>query len=93
MATKRWKIKEPAPAEIIERLSKEVKVNPVIANLLWQRGVTNYDEAKLFFRPQLEHLHDPFLMKDMDKAIARIEKAIQNKEKYGFNAQVKSKTS
>ena len=78
---KRWKIKSSAPAEIADRLVKEVKVSPVIANLLWQRGVNTYDEAKLFFRPQLEHLHDPFLMKDMDKAIARIEKAIKNKEK------------
>jgi len=81
VATKRWKIKPSAPAEILERLIKDVKVNPVIANLLWQRGVATYDEAKLFFRPQLEHLHDPFLMKDMDKAIARIEKAIKNGEK------------
>ena len=74
--TKRWKIKESAPAKIAEHLTKEVKVSPVVANLLYQRGITTYDEAKLFFRPQLEHLHDPFLMKDMDKAIARIEKAI-----------------
>jgi len=78
---KRWKIKQAAPAEIAERLIKEVKVSSVIANLLYQRGVTTYDEAKLFFRPQLEHLHDPFLMKDMDKAIARIEKAISSGEK------------
>lgn len=80
MANKRWKIKESAPSEVIERLTKDVKVSPVIANLLWQRGVNTYDEAKLFFRPQLEHLHDPFRMKDMDKAIARIEHAIKNKE-------------
>lgn len=79
--TKRWKIKDAAPAEIAERLVKEVKVSPVIANLLYQRGVTTYDEAKLFFRPLLEHLHDPFLMKDMDKAIARLEKAISSGEK------------
>ena len=79
--TKRWKIKEPAPAEIVERLTKEVKVSPVIANLLYHRGITNYDEAKLFFRPQLEQLHDPFLMKDMDKAIVRIERAIKDGEK------------
>ena len=79
--TKRWKIKEPAPAEIVERLTKDVKVSLVIANLLYHRGITNYDEAKLFFRPQLEHLHDPFLMKDMDKAIVRIEKAIKDGEK------------
>lgn len=81
MATKRWKIKPSAPANVIEHLTKEVKVNPVIANLLWQRGISTYDEAKLFFRPQLNHLHDPFLMKDMDKAIERIEKAIVSGEK------------
>ena len=79
--TKRWKITKPAPAEVIDRLVQEINVNEVIANLLWQRGVTNFNEAKLFFRPQLEQLHDPFLMKDMDKAIARIEKAISSGEK------------
>lgn len=81
MATKRWKIQPSAPPDVVERLVTDVKVSPIIANLLWQRGINNYEEAKLFFRPQLEHLHDPFLMKDMDKAIARIEKAIKNKEK------------
>lgn len=81
MATKRWKIKQSAPPEVIDCLVKDVKVSPVIANLLWHRGVNTYDEAKLFFRPQLTHLHDPFLMKDMDKAIARIEKAISSGEK------------
>ncbi|HEY4797889.1 MAG TPA: DHH family phosphoesterase, partial [Bacteroidia bacterium] len=78
---KRWKIKEPAPAEVVERLSKEINANSVVANLLYHRGITTYDEAKLFFRPLLEHLHDPFLMKDMDKAVARIEKAISAGEK------------
>jgi single-stranded-DNA-specific exonuclease len=81
VAVKRWKIKPVAPADVIERLVKDVNVSPIIANLLWQRGVTTFDEAKSFFRPQLEQLHDPFLMRDMDKAIARIEKAIKNKEK------------
>lgn len=81
MASKRWKINPSAPAEITERLVKDVKVSPVVASLLWQRGISTYDEAKLFFRPQLDHLHNPFLMKDMDKAIARIEKAIAADEK------------
>ena len=81
MATKRWKIKPPAPTEVSDRLVKDLKVSPVIANLLYQRGIKTYDEAKLFFRPQLDQLHDPFLMKDMDKAIARIEKAISSGEK------------
>lgn len=78
---KRWKIRESAPAEIVERLSKEIHVSSVIANLLYHRGITTYDEAKLFFRPKLEHLHDPFLMADMDKAVGRIEKAISSGEK------------
>ena len=81
MAQKRWKIKGSAPAEIVERLSKDINVSSVIANLLWHRGITTYDEAKLFFRTQLSQLHDPFLMKDMDKAIERIEQAIKNEEK------------
>lgn len=81
MAAKRWKIKPSAPPDVVERLVKDVKVSSIIANLLWQRGIQTYDEAKLFFRPQMDHLHDPFLMKDMDKAIERIEKAIKNKEK------------
>jgi single-stranded-DNA-specific exonuclease len=81
VAYKRWKIKPSAPPEVLECLVKELKVSPVIASLLWQRGVSTYDEAKLFFRPQLAHLHDPFLMKDMDKAIGRIEQAIKNSEK------------
>jgi single-stranded-DNA-specific exonuclease len=77
---KRWKIKESAPAEIVERLAKDINVSSVIANLLWHRGISTYDEAKLFFRPQLAQLHDPFLMKDMNKAIERIEQAIKNNE-------------
>ena len=49
--------------------------------MLVQRGITNYDEAKDFFRPSLDHLHDPFLMKDMDKAVDRLQKAITGGEK------------
>ncbi len=79
--TKRWKVKPSAEKEIAERLAKAINVNPVAANLLIHRGITTFEEAKLFFRPQLEHLHDPFLMKDMDKAIVRIEEAISKGEK------------
>ncbi|NAY91786.1 single-stranded-DNA-specific exonuclease RecJ [Muricauda sp. JGD-17] len=76
----RWTIKPiPAP-EAIKRLSEELKVEPLIAHLLLQRGITNYDEAKRFFRPELTHLHDPFLMKDMQKAVDRIEVAMANGE-------------
>ena len=64
-------------ADIMEKLG----IDKNLATLLVQRGVTTFDEAKTFFRPTLESLHDPFLMKDMDKAVDRIEKAIANKEK------------
>ncbi|NNC33812.1 MAG: single-stranded-DNA-specific exonuclease RecJ [Croceitalea sp.] len=76
----RWTIK-PKPDSIeIERLSKTLKVDKLIAHLLLQRGISTYEEAKLFFRPQLKHLHDPFLMQDMAVAVARIEQAISSGE-------------
>ncbi len=62
-------------------LAKELGVSPVLAQLLIQRGITNFDDAKRFFRPQLTDLHDPFLMKDMDKAVNRLNQAIANKER------------
>jgi single-stranded-DNA-specific exonuclease len=77
---KRWKIKEQGDAETVKRLSAELNISPLLANLLAQRGIRNYDEAKKFFRPSLEDLHDPFLMKDMDKAVERVSRAVQNKE-------------
>ena len=78
---KNWKIKEQGNPAVIEHLSQVLGINKVLANLLTQRGITTFDEAKSFFRPDLAHLHDPFLMKDMDKAIDRIEKALSKKEK------------
>ena len=78
---KRWVLKQQGSPEENEKLSKELNIEPVLANLLVQRGVRTFDQAKAFFRPQLDDLHDPFLMKDMDRAIGRIEKAIQNNER------------
>jgi single-stranded-DNA-specific exonuclease len=78
---KRWSIKSGVDETIVNRLSEELKVDQVLANLLVQRDITSYDEAKKFFRPSLTDLHDPFLMKDMDLAITRLEKAILSKEK------------
>lgn len=78
---KRWVVKQPGEKHHIEHLQKVLGTDEVLATLLVQRGITTYDEAKSFFRPQLEHLHDPFLMKDMDKAIERITKAISGNEK------------
>ena len=78
---KRWVFKKQGDKEAIKNLQKDLGVDFHIANLLAQRGIATFDEAKAFFRPQLSDLHNPFLMKDMDKAIDRIENAITNKEK------------
>lgn len=78
---KNWKIKELGNPVTVEHLSQVLGIDKVLANLLVQRGIKTFDEAKAFFRPDLAHLHDPFLMKDMDKAIDRIDKALKNKEK------------
>ncbi len=79
--SKAWKIKENGHDDIIDKLASELNINHVLATLLFQRGISSYDEAKKFFRPSLEHLHDPFLMKDMEKAVERIDIAITNGEK------------
>jgi len=64
-----------------QTLANELNISPVLAKLLAQRGITTYEEAKKFFRPKLEDLHDPFLMVDMDKAVERLSDALSNKEK------------
>lgn len=72
----RWTLKpKPEPFKV-KQLSEALQVEASIASLLLQRGITTYEEARQFFRPSLNELHDPFLMKDMDKAVARIEKAL-----------------
>jgi single-stranded-DNA-specific exonuclease len=76
-----WKVKEQGDINVIKHLSAALNVNMVIANLLAQRGIRSFNEAKSFFRPLLSDLHDPFLMKDMDKAVARLEKAVKDQEK------------
>ncbi|CAM1361010.1 single-stranded-DNA-specific exonuclease RecJ [Tenacibaculum xiamenense] len=76
----RWKFKPEPNEEEVEKLASELGIDKVLSKLLVQRGIKSFDEAKDFFRPSLENLHDPFLMKDMDVAVERIEKAIQNKE-------------
>jgi single-stranded-DNA-specific exonuclease len=76
----RWVQKE-ADEQIVQHLQDVLKVHPVICRLLAQRGITDFDEAKLFFRPSFDDLHNPFLMKNMVQAVERIEKAIGNGEK------------
>jgi single-stranded-DNA-specific exonuclease len=79
--SKIWKIREKSDPEITSRLAKELNIDTVLANLLIQRNITTFDQAKNFFRPSLDHLYDPFLMPDMEKAVDRIGQAIANKEK------------
>ena len=73
---KRWTVK-PASEETIKKLGEDLKVNPAICRVLALRGVTDYESARLFFRPELSHLHDPFLMKGMKKAVDRINEGIE----------------
>jgi single-stranded-DNA-specific exonuclease len=77
---KRWIIQK-SDQKFVQKLAKDLGVNHIVAHLLVLRGIENFDDAKLFFRPELKHLHDPFLMKNMQVAVDRIEKAIANKEK------------
>tara|TARA_B100000809_G_scaffold4361_1_gene4612 strand:- start:32831 stop:34531 length:1701 start_codon:yes stop_codon:yes gene_type:complete len=76
----RWNLKTAPESNKVEHLSKALGISFPLAKLLVQRGIETYDVAKEFFRPNLEKLHDPFLMKDMDLAVARIETAIANGE-------------
>ncbi|MBX2913926.1 MAG: single-stranded-DNA-specific exonuclease RecJ [Cyclobacteriaceae bacterium] len=78
---KRWQYKStPSPPEL-EALTKAINVNPYLATVLWQRGIRDFDTAKNFFRPSLEHLHDPFLLTDMPQAVERLKQAIDRQEK------------
>ena len=76
----RWTIKPKPEQDAIDQLANALKVDDLVAQLLLQRGISTYEAAKNFFRPELTHLHDPFLMKDMNIAVERIEEAIANNE-------------
>ena len=76
-----WKLREVADRENVSRLSSELGVDPVLAELLVQRGVHTFEQARSFFRPSLDNLHDPFLMTDMDKAVERVHQAVSAGEK------------
>ncbi|MCK5847452.1 MAG: single-stranded-DNA-specific exonuclease RecJ [Bacteroidales bacterium] len=75
---KRWTIKDSVDKDIVNKLSKSLNINKTLSALLVQRGIEDYESAKKFFRPELDELHDPFLMLNMDKAIDRIDTAIAN---------------
>ena len=76
----RWTLKPKPEEEKINELATALQVSKTIATLLLQRGISSFEEARQFFRPSLNDLHDPYLMKDMDKAVARLEQAITNEE-------------
>ena len=76
----RWTLKKDPNPEVVHKLSKELSIDKTLSKLLVQRGINSFEEAKHFFRPTLENLHDPFLMKDMYLAVERIESAIANDE-------------
>ena len=79
----KWNYKSPSPDDVLvaEELSKSMGVNRIVALMLVERGIKTEDEAKAYFRPQLHGLHDPFLMKDMDVAVDRLNSAMGMREK------------
>jgi single-stranded-DNA-specific exonuclease len=78
---KRWVLKTVPSADSIEQLSKEINTNPFLTAILLQRGIKDFSAARDFFRPSLDQLHDPFLMKDMHRAVDRLKLAIDKGEK------------
>ena len=77
---KRWNIIKADPA-LVASLQDVLKINPILCELLVQRGIVEFEEARKFFRPNLEHLYSPWLMKDMRKAVERIQAAFEKQEK------------
>ncbi len=78
---KNWILKSQGDGETVDRLAADLGIAKPLATLLVQRNVKTFDQAKAFFRPELSNLHDPFLMQDMERAVSRIEAAIENREK------------
>ena len=76
----RWTLKPKPDLQKVKQLASELNVEELIATLLVQRGIETFEQARSFFRPSLNDLHDPYLMQDMDKAVARIEKAVAQGE-------------
>ncbi len=76
---KRWNILSAEAAQV-NALQEALKIHPLLCTLLVQRGIDNFEAAKKFFRPSIDHLHDPWLMKDMQKAVERIEKAVKENQ-------------
>lgn len=78
---KKWIVREPGNPALVRQLASELGIDQTLANLLVQRNIKSQAEARAFLKPQLDQLHDPFLMKDMDKAVARLTAALESQEK------------
>ena len=81
---KRWLVKNPIDRTVNDTFRSSIKVDPIVAEVLLQRGISTYDDAEAFFTPKLEDLHDPFFMKDLSAAVDRINLAIANNERILF---------
>ena len=81
MVKKKWTLKDPPDKSSVLALADSLNISTILAELLIQRDVTNFFEAKKYFRPSLESIHDPYLMHDMEKAATRVIDAITNNEK------------
>ncbi len=81
IAEKKWILSRESTSEKTQELASGLNIPPVLANLLTQRGIDSLEAAKRFFNPLLDELHDPFLMKDMDRAVIRVREAIEKGEK------------
>ena len=79
---KRWVVKPQGDPATAAMLAAALRISPVLANLLVQRGIDTVEKAEKFFKPSLADLHDPFLMKDMDIAVERLNKAMGKKRAY-----------
>lgn len=77
---KRWFLKTPQDRTTVETFRSSLKVDAVVAELLLQRGISDFDTAEQFFRPKLDQLHDPYLMADMETAVERLNQALENDE-------------
>ena len=78
---KRWEVKAQGDPTAVAAIASHIGIAPVLANLLVQRGIDTVEKAEKFFDPQLRDLHDPFLMKDMDRAVERVEQALERNER------------
>jgi len=79
--TKTWVFDDDQHSDQIEELARILNISKSIAGILYRRGVHDYESARNFFRPSMDHLHDPFLMKELDIAVNRLSEAIFEEEK------------